>query len=156
MSFGNKMFSGFAFSELGNPVRATQSKRDEFSIAYSRRLERVEIFQRDAVELIKLKDSVNTFFYLDPPYVSSDMGHYKGYTREDWIELLETISKIKGKFLLSSYPEPELEIYIPQNNWRAKQLRKIVGIDGKREETKYKVECLTWNYDEPHKQISLF
>lgn len=156
MSFGNKIFSGFAFSELGKPTRATQGKRDAFSVEYCKRLERVEIFTRDAVELIKLKDSVNTFFYLDPPYVSSDMGHYKGYTREDWVRLLETISQIKGKFLLSSYPEPELEVFIPEFKWNAKQIRKIVGIDGNRTETKYKVECLTYNYDEPYKQISMF
>lgn len=157
MSFGNKIFSGFAFSEAGKPSKLTANKRNEFSVVdYCKRLERVEIFQRDAIDLIKLKDSVNTFFYLDPPYVSSDMGHYKGYTREDWVRLLETISQIKGKFLLSSYPEPELEIFIQQYNWNAKQLRKIVGIDGKREETKYKVECLTYNYEVPNKQIELF
>lgn len=156
MSFGNKIFSGFAFSELGKPTKTSAAKRESFTIDYANRLKDTEIFTRDAVELIKLKDSVNTFFYLDPPYVSSDMGHYKGYTRDNFVELLEACSNIKGKFLLSSYPEPELDQYILNNKWRAKQLQKIVGISGKREETKYKTECLTWNYEEPFKQTSLF
>ena len=107
----------------------------------------VEIFQRDAVDLIKLKDSENTFFYCDPPYVSSDCGHYDGYTKENFIELLDTLKEIKGKFLLSSYPEPDLMAYRDNCKWNYKDIKQVLQVTGKREETKYKTECLTWNYN---------
>lgn len=155
MSFGNKIFAGFAFSDKGGQARATANKRDNFTIEYCNRLKDVEIFQRDAIDVIKLKDSENSFFYCDPPYVSSDCGHYKGYTKEDFISLLELLSTIKGRFLLSSYPEPELQSFIEKNGWNQRQIKQIVQVNGKREETKYKIECLTWNYPEPLKQLSL-
>lgn len=145
MSFTNKIFSGFAF---GNYSRApiTNNKRNQFK-QYKNRLDNVEIFNRDAVDLIKLKDSKDTFFYIDPPYVSSNQGHYSGYTSEDFTNLLEVLSKIKGKFLLSSYPEPGLMEYRKKNNWNVRDLKQIVLVNGKRKETKNKTECLTWNYE---------
>ena len=145
MSFGTQIFGGFAFSERGEGKK-TANKRDRFTEAYAKRLRNVEIFERDAVELIKLKDSENTFFYCDPPYVSSDCGHYKGYTKEDFVRLLDTLKNIKGKFLLSSYPEPDLMDYRKNCNWNFKDKNQTVAVTGKRKESKKKIECLTWNY----------
>lgn len=75
MSFSNKLFGGFAFNQTGGPPANLAGKRNEFEY-YKGRLEAVEVFSRDALDLIKCKDSPNTFFYLDPPYVSSECGHY--------------------------------------------------------------------------------
>lgn len=152
MSFGHMIYGGLAFSE-GGQGKATANKRDMFTEKYMERLRNVEIFERDAVALIKLKDSPNTFFYLDPPYVSSDCGHYEGYTTEHFTELLETCKNMEGKFLMSSYPEEILMEYRKQENWRVKDIKKVLQVTGKREETKYKVECLTWNYEN---ELTLF
>lgn len=146
MTFCNQMYKGFAFNENGSWSKSIANKRDNFTPKYLERLRDVEIFQRDAVELIKMKDSKNTFFYCDPPYVSADCGHYKGYTKENFVELLETLKNIKGKFLLSSYPEPELMDYRNEHKWYQKDLKAAIAVDGKRTERKYKTECLTWNY----------
>lgn len=152
LSFGHTIFGGFAFSE-GGQGKSSANKRDGFTEKYLQRLRNVEIFQRDAVDLIKLKDSENTFFYCDPPYVDSDCGHYEGYTKEDFINLLETLSQIKGKFLLSSYPSEHLFSFREKHGWASKDIKKVLQVTGKREETKYKTECLTWNYKN---QPSLF
>jgi len=146
MSFGHMFYGGFAFRE-GGKGKATANKRDGFTLKYTERLRNVEIFQWDAVALIKLKDSENTFFYCDPPYVSSDCGHYDGYTKDNFIELLETLKNIKGKFLLSSYPEPDLMEFRDNCKWNYKDIKQVLQVTGKREETKYKTECLTWNYN---------
>lgn len=146
MSFGHKIFGGFRFSESGEG-KNTSNKRDNFTKKYYERLKEVEIFCRDAVELIKLKDSPNTFFYVDPPYVSSNQGHYSGYTTEDFIILLETLSNIKGKFLLSSYPEDILMDYRAMNNWNSKDMEMVLQVTGKRKTNKLKTESLTWNYE---------
>jgi len=155
MSFGNIIFGGYAFSEQGQ-AKTTANKRDRFTDQYLIRLRGVEIFQRDAVDLIKLKDSDNTFFYCDPPYVSSNCGHYEGYTQEHFKNLLETLKEIKGKFLMSSYPEDSLMEYREQYGWRSKDIRQVLQVTGKREETKYKIECLTWNFDLEENQMKLF
>lgn len=161
MSFGNKLGGGFAFSnrnfegytEQGN---ASRKRRLEFGAEYSVRLVGAEIFSRDAVELIKLKDSPTTFFYVDPPYVSSECGHYKGYTSADFQRLLDTLAGIQGKFLLSSYPEPELIAARAAYGWQTKDIQAAVAVSGKREGRKEKTECLTWNYRLQEEPIGLF
>lgn len=163
-AFGHVLFGGFAFGLTGSGL-GTKNKRDNFTEKYSKRLERCEIFNRDAVELIQLKDDVNTFFYVDPPYVSSECRHYKGYTESDFINLLNCLQNIKGKFLMSSYPEKVLMQYREEcsveklgeeKGWRFKDIEQTVLVSGKREIPKMKTECLTYNYPTPANQASLF
>ncbi len=71
------------------------------------RLRRVVILNQDALEVIKSQDGPQTLFYLDPPYlhetrVSTDEYAHE-MTREQHKALLETLSKIQGKFMLSGY-----------------------------------------------------
>jgi DNA adenine methylase len=106
--------------------------------------------------LIALKDHEETLFYLDPPYSSSDCGHYKGYTLEDFEKMLKLLSTIKGKFILSSYPEEILLKYREQYGWKTKDIKHIVNVSGKREGTKFKTECITYNFIEPAHQSGLF
>jgi DNA adenine methylase len=153
MSFGHTIFGGFAFSNNGQSL-GTANKRRSFTTEYERRLETTEIFCRDAVNLIKLKDGEDTFFYVDPPYVSSNCGHYKGYTTEQFQELLEVLSTIKGKFLMSSYFEEALGAAIDKYGWNIKKIEQILQVTGKRETNKMKVECLTYNYQDS--QYKLF
>ena len=165
MAFGHVLFGGFAFGETGSGL-GTKNKRDNFTEKYSKRLERCEVFNRKAEELIKLKDnSEDTFFYIDPPYVSSEQGHYSGYTESDFINLLNLLQNIKGKFLMSSYPEPVLMQYREEcsveklgeeRGWRFKDIQQTVLVSGKREVPKMKTECLTFNYPLPNNQESLF
>jgi len=71
------------------------------------RLKRVVILNRPALEVIKQQDGENTFFYLDPPYVHSSRVTTADYQHEmteaDHQELLDTLTGIKGKFMLSGY-----------------------------------------------------
>lgn len=161
MSFGNSLPAGFAFSmrvregatQCGN---MTRNRRNDFVEDFSARVSGAEIFCRDAVELIKLKDSPTTFFYIDPPYVSSECGHYKGYTSEDFQRLLDTLATIQGKFLLSSYPEAELLTMRALHGWHIKDIEGTVAVSGKRKERKGKTECLTYNYSLAAEPIGLF
>ena len=155
MAFGKVLFGGFAFGETGSGG-GTKNKREQFTAKFSKRLENCEIFNRDAVELILLKDSVSSFFYVDPPYVSSEQGHYSGYTTDDFVKLLDVLRNIKGKFLLSSYPEEILMKYREECQWGSKDIKQIVFVSGKRDEAKYKIECLTMNYLPPNNQAGLF
>lgn len=147
LTFSSNPLGGFSFTNDGKSPFTTSNKRKEFTRAFEKRLERTEIFCRDAVALIKLKDRPDTFFYCDPPYVSADQGFYSGYTMEDFVSLLSTLSKIKGRFLLSSYPELELINFRKKYGWNHKDLSQSLSVgnykEGKRPK---KMECLTWNY----------
>lgn len=146
LCFSNIIYGGFAFGNDERCARTTYNKKLNFDERYLRRIEKAEIFNRDALELIKLKDSPDTFFYIDPPYVSSNCGHYDGYTMDDFKNLLDALSNIKGKFLLSSYPEDILMEYRSKFGWHLRDIEKQVNVTGKREGSKMKTECLTYNY----------
>jgi DNA adenine methylase len=126
------------------PKRLT-NKKENFTEEYAKRLEQVQIECRDAIKVIKLWDSKEAFFYCDPPYFNSDMGHYKGYTEQDFETLLQTLSNIKGKFILSSYPSEIIDKYTKKYKWHTTKIEGIpVSVSlGKR---KMKTEVLTGNY----------
>jgi DNA adenine methylase len=64
----------------------------------------VVIENKDFREIIPLYDSENTVFYCDPPYIAinrSDSDYYRlSFTHADMLQLLNMLSKIKGKFVL--------------------------------------------------------
>jgi len=110
----------------------------------AKRLESVQIECRDALEVIQTRDTKDSFFYLDPPYFNSDMGHYGGYKEEDFEKLLQLLSKIKGKFLLSSYPSDLLKKYAKKYKWFMKTIDTALCVQGAKR--KRKTEVLTGNY----------
>lgn len=75
----------------------------------SRRLQKVIIENQDFEVLIKHYDSLGSFFYCDPPYYATE-SYYKdvGFTKNDHVRLRDTLSKIKGKFLVSYNDCPEI------------------------------------------------
>ncbi|URM37126.1 DNA adenine methylase [Flavobacterium anhuiense] len=120
------------------------NKKETFTEELSQRLNLTQIECKDAIELIKKQDSENAFFYIDPPYVGANQGHYGGYTQEHFCALLETLSQIKGKFLLSSYPNAALDEYRKSYGWVNYDKDLLLACSngtGKR-----KTEALTANY----------
>lgn len=124
-----------------NFARQFQWTKEAFTIAYARRLETTSIFSRDALSVIKATDTSTTFHYLDPPYFNSDCGHYKGYSEADFKKLLDLITTLKGKFLLSSYPSSILNEYIQTNSWQTLEIQMPRVAGGT------KTEVLTLNYN---------
>ena len=118
-------------------------KRESFTEDYYNRLERVQIECNDALRIIQTRDTPGTFFYIDPPYFNSDMGHYSGYTIEDFERLLQACSALQGKFLLSSYPSDLLAKYTKEHNWHQIEIDKECAASRNR---KRKIEVLTANY----------
>lgn len=157
MSFGNTFNSGFAFDNYGKNSSSTANKRAAFTRALSARLARVEIFNRDALDLIRLKDEPNTFFYLDPPYPEADAGHYdKG--KEVYYDLLALLPEIKGRWLMSSYPSKELEEARLDGGYSFQDIHQRLSARNNKNfaEQATKTECLTWNYQLPGRQAEMF
>ena len=145
-SFSAILDGTFAFDKhKQHTTRLLQNKKTRFTEDILKRLENAQIESQDACEIIRTRDSAQAFFYCDPPYFNSDMGHYKGYTESDFKRLLERLSRIKGRFLLSSYPSEILTRYVQSQGWHTKEFsQKICVLRGK---GKMKVEVLTANYD---------
>lgn len=146
MSYTSKIGGGFAYDKKGSTALRNFNKKNAFTDAYKTRLKKVTIECYDVLKVIKAYDSPDSFFYLDPPYVSSDQGHYGGYTLGDFKLLLDACANMEGKFLLSSYPEELLMEYRQKFAWKSEDHKKLVSINGKRQDKKVKTECLTWNY----------
>jgi DNA adenine methylase len=121
------------------------NKKLNFTKELSERLDWTQIECTDAVNLIRRMDTPETFFYVDPPYVGANQGHYGGYTQEYFNELLEMLSKIKGKFILSSYPNEALDDYRSRFGWKNNDIdRQLSASPGSNK--RQKVECLTVNF----------
>jgi DNA adenine methylase len=120
---------------------------------YARRLQRTSIFCRDAVKVIEAVDGKDVLHYCDPPYFNSDCGHYDGYSKEDFVRLLDCLAEVKGKFLLSSYPSDVLDEYVERYGWSCEkiEMNKSAGFGAG-----VKTEVLTWNYTEEGRQQELF
>ena len=119
----------------------------QFDEQYAIRLQNVQLECADALYIIHSRDHAGAFFYCDPPYFNSDCGHYGGYTIHDFEKLLKTLSKIEGKFLLSSYPSDILNNYMKEFGWKQRQIEQLVSVNAKSGKPKKKIECLTANYE---------
>jgi DNA adenine methylase len=113
------------------------------------RLKRVVILNRPALEVIKQQDGVNSFFYLDPPYLhetrvtTSDYQHEM--TREDHQSLLDVLTGIEGKFMLSGYPSPMYDNMARIYNWRYVDFDLPNNASSKKEKER-KIERVWMNY----------
>ena len=71
------------------------------------RLQRVQIENAPALEVIKRYDTPETLFYLDPPYVHAARGDTKAYgfemTDAEHHELAEYLAVIRGRAIISGY-----------------------------------------------------
>jgi len=146
LSFSHMIMGGFAFGKSRCFGGTTANRIKQFTAEYAERLEKTEIFCRNALDVIKRYDSPETFFYLDPPYANSDCGHYNKGKDIFW-DLLKVLPTLKGKWLLSSYPSEELDKLRKITNANFKDIHKNLAVNGKNNAGKTKTECLTWNYD---------
>ena len=124
--------------------KKVMNKRQSFSEELAYRLQDVQLECTDAIRIITSRDTHDSFFYIDPPYYNSDCGHYDGYTIDDFQQLLKTLSKLQGKFLLSSYPSPILTEFTKANNWH--QVKIDMNVSVNKGSGKRKTEVLTANY----------
>ena len=152
--FSSIIGNSFGYERKSNQqILKINNRKLNFNNHLSIRLENVCIENRDALYIISSRDnqssSDDTFFYCDPPYIETDQGHYKGYTNDDYIKLLNTLANIKGKFLLSSYPNKLLDDAIKANHWEyiLVKTRCTSCIQTRTDIDRERTEVLVYNYD---------
>lgn len=159
-SFSSMLDGSWGYDKLkGTTSQKIANKRDSFTIDYSIRIQNVQIECTDAIRILTSRDHEEAFIYCDPPYYNSDCGHYDGYTLEDFEKLLKTLTEVKGKFLMSSYPSEILTQYTKEHKWFTKSIEQSVSVaNGTGKPAKKKIEVLTANYDlsNPKDDLKLF
>ncbi len=114
------------------------------------RLRNVVILNQTATEVIRKQDGENTLFYCDPPYVHetrSTTGEYAfEMTEAQHRELLDLLSGIAGRFMLSGYPSELYSEWEQRFGWKRHEFL----IDNKASSSKIKetkTECLWCNFE---------
>ena len=105
-SFSNVVGTGWRRSVYSDNLGATWANKISRLQDYLDRMASVQIACDDALKIIKQWDSPQTFFYCDPPYPATEQGHYSGYTLQDFQNLVNTLDKAQGSFILSNYEQP--------------------------------------------------
>jgi DNA adenine methylase len=146
MSFSSIIDGSFGYDRTKNSSsNKINNARMNFTEEYAIRLQTTQIESTDALRIIESRDTPESLFYCDPPYYNSDCGHYDGYSLQDFENLLKLLSKIKGKFILSSYPSPILKTYTKENKWNYQTQDSVVSV-AKDNRSKIKTEVLTYNF----------
>jgi DNA adenine methylase len=145
-SYGCMLDGGYGYDRTGGTSMKLAHKRAGFTVDYAVRLQRVQIECCDALRIIRSRDMEEAFFYLDPPYVGTDQGHYDGYSQEDFDRLLGLLESMQGKFLLSSFRNKSLDDFTKRNGWSKLEIKKKCSMTNRYDNPKIKTEILTANY----------
>lgn len=159
MSYGSKVLGGWAFGcnrdDIGSEAKTLANRKGLFQQELTDRLRNVDIFCRDAIEVIKLNDAPDTFFYFDSPYPESDCGHYASH-KEVYYRLLDLLPSLRAKWLMSSYPSNQLTKLRADYGWITHDQDMHLSMANRPTVHKRKLECLTMNYLVAEQPIGLF
>jgi DNA adenine methylase len=104
-SFANKKYAGWGTGIHGrNSASTWQNKINNVGPAMAW-LSDVHIGCEDALRFVERWDSPQTLFYLDPPYPGTGLGHYGGYSLEDFAALCDLLDRCQGSYVLSNYAQ---------------------------------------------------
>ena len=148
-SFGGKFGNYFSVDKRG---RCWASKLPRLA-CIQKRLLPVIIENMGFEKVLRTYDSPDTFFYLDPPYLPETRrgGRYENeMTYEDHEYLIFLLRTLKGKFMLSGYPN---ELY-DSEGWMTKEFQVSSHVDQEKQKQK-RTEKIWCNYP-IEKQTLLF
>ena len=88
------------------------------------RLKETNIEKKDFRTIINRYDHTNTLFYVDPPYIGREKQYAGGFNEQDHRDLAQLLNGIKGKAIVSYYPDPLVtELY---GGWHVKEIESKV------------------------------
>ena len=127
-SFASKINGTFGFDLKGGMPKRLRNAKDTFTEELCSRLEHVTIECQDAISVIKRYDRPETFHFIDPPYINTNCAHYNGIFNEQmFIELLDMISSLKGKFMLTMFPNDHLQDYATLYRWTVHRIERTIS-----------------------------
>lgn len=156
MGFAGQLSNSFGFDKSeGRHPRKVAFAKEAFTIELRKRLEIATIESDDAFKVIARYDTPETFHFIDPPYVGSDMGHYSEmFDDADLERLLQLCETIMGKFMLTMYPNDVIRGYADRSGWIIHALDRQVSAC-KAESRRRQEEWMVCNYLPPREQKEL-
>lgn len=116
-----------------------------------RRLQRVQLENLPAVELIARYDSLRTLFVLDPPYLLETRVRQRGYRHEmsepDHVALLDVLQRVKGKVLLCGYDSQLYNDHL--RAWRRVERSELCRTGAISAPRPQRTEIVWMNYEDP-------
>ena len=165
-SFAARFSASWGFSIRQHSGAITYKNIVNQLYAVGDRIKDWQIDNKDWSEMLDTYDSPDTFFYLDPPYVTSTRKSSSGYAHEmsddDHQRLIERIQTLKGKVMLSGYNNPLYEglpwrradIPVTLSSAGRTRTSNLQGVGAvKKHQTR--IESIWCNYD-THLQLNLF
>lgn len=146
MGFASKLEATWGYDKSKNTMsKKLANAAAAFTQELSDRLRRTQIECTDALRIIQSRDSEACFHFVDPPYVGTNLGHYSGYNEMDFINLLEVLATLKGKFMLTMFPNEILSEFIARHGWHVKEVERCISASKTRR--RKQTELIVCNYD---------
>lgn len=126
-SFASKINGTFGFDFQGGMPKKLRNAKDAFTEELCTRLEHVTIECQDALSVIQRYDRPGAFHFVDPPYIDTNCAHYNGlFNEQAFIDLLEVLSTLKGKFMLTMFPNVHITEYSNKFNWTIHKVERTI------------------------------
>ena len=156
-SFSGRVGEGWSFSlKKVKPAKVFTNAVDRLPEVVNRMRE-VQIENVSWEVILDRYDAPDTFFYLDPPYVTDTRisgGYAHEMTNAEHFDLIDRIQSLKGKVLLSGYANPIYD-QLPWNHFSYTTVCHAIGktrnsglqAQGEIKRRQQRVECLWLNYE---------
>lgn len=145
LSFASMQDGSFGYDRAGTTALKISNAKDDFTVYMSQRLSNVTIENNDALDVIKRYDCDDAFHFVDPPYINSDCGHYEGFFNESNMRsLLDLLTQIKGKFMLTMFPFDMIQEYAIAHGWIIHKVERTISAS--RENRRKQEEWMVCNY----------
>lgn len=154
-SFASMLDGTFGYDFKGMMPKKLRNAKKEFTYEIANRLDFVTIENRNALDIISTYDNEDAFHFVDPPYINTSCAHYEDTFNElDLDNLLQLLVTIKGKFMLTMFPNETIQSYADKNNWIIHKITRTISAakDSRRKQE----EWMVCNYEQENKQGSLF
>jgi DNA adenine methylase len=144
--FAAKLDGSWGYDRSKNTTaKKIQNSKDAFTEVFQQRIENTQIECTDALRVIRSRDGVDAFHFVDPPYVNSDCGHYKdAFSEDNFTELLQLLATISGKFMLTMFPHPVLSQFIEKQGWHVVEVERTISVSTTNR--RRQVELIVMNY----------
>ena len=144
-SFASKLDGPFGYDFKGSVSRTINNAKKNFTEDICNRLEHVTIENESAFKVIERYDKEDAFHFVDPPYVQTNCGHYTGtFNEEDLQDLLGLLQTLKGKFMLTMFPNDQIEQVAREEGWTTHKIKRTISAS--RTTRKKKEEWIVCNY----------
>lgn len=150
MGFGKQPLGGFGDDNDGRTERAfyaKQARLREQMGEYESQLKTTHIHHGSYITPMLHYDSPDTFHYLDPPYVGTK-GYENVWDEGDLRLILFWLPKLKGKFMLSHFPNVLIQAAADEHGWYRKDFTKRTTLN--KPNSTLKTECVWINSPLPN------